>query len=233
MRPTVLTLAMVGALGCSSPQQPVSQSAPPPAPMPAPPPPSEPTPVAEPEPAPPPEPSPPPTPTFSAEDIANWNAARRVLDYNARSNHGGGELRTGFTPDPWPFRLTAGGGRNPVNVADLNIRDSVSGDRCGRSFVTRRPDFHFNFAAGTTFQLLRFYVITENNADATLVINEPNGHWRCNDDHRRSEWGRPLMPVIDFHNPPAGRYDIWVGTYDASANNPATLYVTELDSNHP
>lgn len=69
--------------------------------------------------------------------------------------------------------------------------------------------------------------------DATLVIHEPKGHWRCNDDHHRAGWEHPLMPTIDFHNPPGGRYDIWVGTYDATANNPATLFVTEREGNHP
>lgn len=158
---------------------------------------------------------------------------RFPLDYNARANYGGGTLRTGFTPDPWGFRLSAGGGRNPVDVASLNIRDAVSGDACSRSFVTRRPDFHFTFAAGTTFPTLRFYVVTENNADATLLINDPNTEWRCNDDHHHEGWGNPLMPAIDFHTPPAGRYDIWVGTFDSSRGNPAQLFVTELESNHP
>ena len=40
------------------------------------------------------------------------------------------------------------------------------------------------------------------------------------------------MPTLDLHQPPAGRYDIWVGTVDATANNPAQLYVTEVDSHH-
>ena len=186
-------------------------------------------------------PAPEPTPTAAApsvftasdEDRTNWQHAETVLDFNARANFGGGALRTGFTPDPWPFRLTAGGGRNPVDVASLNIRDSVTGEPCTRSFVTRRPDFHFNFQAGTTFELLRFYVVTENGADATLVINEPGTGWRCNDDHHREGWGNSLMPAIDFRNPPPGRYDIWVGTFDQSRNNRAQLFVTELDSNHP
>ena len=43
---------------------------------------------------------------------------------------------------------------------------------------------------------------------------------------------RPGLPA-GFANPPAGRYDIWVGTYDASSHNPAILHVTELDTNHP
>jgi hypothetical protein len=157
------------------------------------------------------------------------------LDYNARPNFGGGNLRTGFTPDPWGFPLTAGGGRNAVNVADLGITDAATGQRCGRSFVTRRPDFNFTFQGGSSFPMVRFYVITSNGADATLLINQPDTRWRCNDDHGRASdgWGNPLMPAIDFRNPASGRYDIWVGTYDASSRNPANLYVTELDGNHP
>ena len=157
------------------------------------------------------------------------------LDYNARANYGGGRLRTGFTPDPWGFPLTAGGGTNAVDVSTLGLTDAVTGQACGRSFVTRRPDFHFTFQAGSSFNLVRFYVVTANGADATLLINQPNTQWRCNDDHGRGGegWANALMPAIDFTRPPTGRYDIWVGTYDASSHNPATLFDTELDSNHP
>lgn len=168
---------------------------------------------------------------FVAPDVVD--AQRFPLDFNARPNFGGGALRTGFTPDPWGFPLTAGGGRNAVNVADLGLTDADNGRPCGRSFVTRRPDFNFTFQAGNSFPLIRFYVVTGNGADATLLINQPDTRWRCNDDHGRQGWGNPLMPAIDFRNPPSGRYDIWVGTYDASSRNPATLYVTELDRNHP
>lgn len=160
-------------------------------------------------------------------------AQRNPLDYNARANYGGGTLRTGFTPDPWGFPLTAGGGRNAVDVSTLGLTDSVTGQPCGRSFVTRRPDFHFTFQAGSSFNLVRFYVVTANGADATLLINQPNTQWRCNDDHGHADWGNNLMPAIDFNRPASGRYDIWVGTFDASSHNPATLFVTELDSNHP
>jgi hypothetical protein len=220
------------AFGCSSTQTP------PPAPVPVqtPAPEPAPAPVATPEPTPEPTPAPPPAPEPfrpSDADRAAWRNATTVLDFNARANFGGGTLRTGFTPDPWGFRLSAGGGRNPVDVASLNIRDAVSGEACSRSFVTRRPDFHFTFAAGTSFPTLRFYVVTENSADATLLINDPNTEWRCNDDHHHEGWGNPLMPAIDFHNPPAGRYDIWVGTFDSSRGNPAQLFVTELEANHP
>ncbi len=171
--------------------------------------------------------------TPSAEDLSAWQRAAGVLDYNAAAHFGGSELRTGFTPDPWPFPLTAGGGSNPVEVSTLAIKDAMSGAPCSTSTVARAPDFHFTFTAGTTFPLVRFYVVTQNNADATLLINQPDGRWRCNDDHGRDGWSNPLMPAIDFANPASGRYDIWVGTFAGTSNNPATLYVTELDSNHP
>ena len=137
-------------------------------------------------------------------------------------------LRTGFTPDPWAFRLTAGGGRDPINVETLGLRDSQTGTACSRSFITARPDFRFTFAAGNRFPLLRFYVVTANGADATLLVNTPGAQWRCNDD----SYGG-LMPTIDFNNPQPGRYDVWVGTYDGSRRNRAQFFVTELDANHP
>ncbi|MCZ7685878.1 MAG: hypothetical protein M5U28_46820 [Sandaracinaceae bacterium] len=54
---------------------------------------------------------------------------RFPLDYNARANFGGGNLRTGFLPDPWPFRLSAGGGRDAIDVSTLGLhRRSRRGD---------------------------------------------------------------------------------------------------------
>src|SRR5690242_18946789 len=74
-----------------------------------------------------------------------------VLDYNARANYGGDTLRSGFTPDPWGFPLSAGGGRDAIDVSTLGLSDSESHPQCSRSFVTRFPDFHFTFQAGSTF----------------------------------------------------------------------------------
>jgi len=147
------------------------------------------------------------------------------LILNGRPHRGTHTLRTGFTPDPWQFPLTAGGGRTPFDVSQLNL------SHCPRGFVTRRPDFRFNFASGSTFELLRFYVTSD--ADALLLINEPNGQYSCNDDHGHSDWGNGLMPAIDYHNPPSGRYDIWIGTYNNTSHQPAVLNITELESNHP
>jgi len=154
------------------------------------------------------------------------NAAR--TNFGCRGGRAACDVRTGFTPDPMQFRLSAGGGRDPIDVSTLGLRDSADNSACGRSFITARPDFRFTFAAGDRFPLLRFYVKTRNGADATLLVNTPDARWRCNDD---SYGGR--MPTINFQNPQPGRYDVWVGTYEGSRRNPATFFVTELDSNHP
>ncbi len=135
-------------------------------------------------------------------------------------------LAEGFVPDPAEHSLTAGGGSNPQDVSELGYTDAVDGTSC-IGFVTRSPDFRFNYTS-TGGSLLRFYVQTHNGADAALLVNDSNGNWRCNDDSYDG-----LMPTVDFANAPAGQYDVWVGTYDVSSNNPSTLYITELDSNHP
>jgi len=158
--------------------------------------------------------------------------AATILNYDDPSNFGGGELTSGFEPDPWGFPLTAGGGTDPVDIATLGLMDDATGVACGQAYVTRKPDFHFEFAAGD-YTLVRFFVITDNDSDATLLINDPSGRWRCNDDHENPDWGHERAPVVDFTSPETGRYDIWVGSYDQSAHNPATLYVTELYENHP
>lgn len=180
-------------------------------------------------------PSPDNTPVLNQVPRHLWGRsvyAEQLLDINGRANFGNDLVRSGFAPDPWTHALTAGGGTDPINVRRLVVVDAEIGQFCGESFVTRRPDFHFTFQAGT-MSLLRFYVITESGADATLLVNQQDGRWRCNDDHGRAGWGHPQMPVIDFLRPQSGRYDIWVGTYGQSAGNPATLYVTELSSQHP
>jgi hypothetical protein len=58
--------------------------------------------------------------------------------------------------------------------------------------------------------------------DATLVINDGEGNWYCNDD------GAGLNPVVDLQDAPAGHYDIWIGSYAAGTNVEGQLLITEL-----
>ncbi|MGD1996701.1 MAG: hypothetical protein PVH62_08005, partial [Anaerolineae bacterium] len=68
--------------------------------------------------------------------------------------------------------------------------------------------------------------VADGGEDTTLVINDPNGSWRCNDDYSG------LDPMVEFPNPFTGQYDIWVGSYSSGDYVNGTLYITELDY-HP
>lgn len=175
---------------------------------------------------------PPPRPAYAASeaDHAAWDRARTVLDVGARPRSGAGSFGGGGGPDPWGLPLTAGGGRNPMDVADLRIRDGATGDPCGRAFVGRQPDLHVELTEA--HPRLRLYVLSEAHADLTLLVRQPGGAWRCNDDHGRDGWAEPRSPALEFADAPAGRYDVWVGTYDATVRLPATMYVTAGDA-HP
>jgi hypothetical protein len=60
----------------------------------------------------------------------------------------------------------------------------------------------------------------QSPADTTLVVNDPNGNWLCNDDTDG------LNPEVRIDGPIAGRYDVWVGTYNTGALEPATLQIS-------
>ncbi len=124
-----------------------------------------------------------------------------------RANFGQRRLRGGFTPDPFVVNVNSGGN---VNAS------SVHGGCAG--FVSRQPDFIVRYRRPRDF--LRFFA--QASGDTTLIINDPNGRWHCNDD----TYGQ--NPGIDINNPAAGQYDIWVGSYSAGQAHQAQLSVTEL-----
>jgi hypothetical protein len=129
-------------------------------------------------------------------------------NYNLNPNYGSYSLSSGFLPDPQSVNVRAGG--------NINVGNTISG--C-RGYITNQPDVRLFYQAGGFS--LSFYV--RSNADTTLVVNDPNGRWYCNDDYQG------LDPAVVFNNPLSGQYDIWIGTYSqGSTNAPATLFVSEL-----
>lgn len=160
------------------------------------------------------EPTPTEEPSASAEESTE-PAADGELDMSLPSNFGSTELTAGFTPDPFSVDLVSGG---PVDVTYL-------GPDC-LGYATEASDYDVTYTAGNE-PLLRFYFVADI-ADTTLIINAPDGSWHCNDDAPGT-----IDPMIDFANPEAGRYDIWIGSYSSGAENEGTLFVTELASNSP
>lgn len=136
------------------------------------------------------------------------------LTPDAPPNYGSTALRAGFLPDPFSVQVRTGG----------NIELRQVDPNC-RGFVTAQPDYNLDWSGSSTF--LRIYV-DGTMADTTLAVRTPGGQLLCNDD----AFGT-LRSALDFNNPAAGRYNIWVGSYSSGTFADARLYITELSSNRP
>lgn len=131
-------------------------------------------------------------------------------DYSLDPAYGSVDLAAGFLPDPHTVAIAAGGGFDA---------SSISG--CV-GWVATAPDFRVNWTAGSGELPLTFHV--DSDSDTTLVINDAQGNWVCNDD------GDGLNPVVSFQNAPSGQYDVWVGTYAQGDLQQSELHVTEVFS---
>jgi hypothetical protein len=131
----------------------------------------------------------------------------------SNANFGTATLDPGFTPDPHEVSITSGG--------SLNVRDMDLGAGCV-GYATRQPDFILHLSSSTSF--LRFY--NEGDGDTGLVINDPTGTWRCDDDSHTD-----TNPMVSINNASSGQYDIWVTSYSSDDNIRGTLHITELRSN--
>jgi len=136
------------------------------------------------------------------------------LDYSLEPNFGSVDLSAGFSPDPYTVALTSGG---DVNVGDYDLGDECTG------YATSAPDFRL-YWTGSSGNLRFFFVANVPDEDATLIVNDPNGNWHCDDDFQET-----FDPLVDIANPPEGQYDIWVGSFEAGAFVEGTLYITEMD----
>lgn len=127
-------------------------------------------------------------------------------DASQTANFGEVHLSAGFTPDPHAVTMVAGG--------------SIDASRLGNGCVgkiSNAPDYQVTYTAGGLPLVFR----TRSGEDTTLVINGPNGSWRCDDD----SYGDGDAEVR-FNNPQSGVYDVWVGTYGSTPGR-AQLLITE------
>ncbi len=131
-------------------------------------------------------------------------------DFTANPTYGAVTLAGGFRPDPHTVSVQAGG---RLDVGAANLGPGCTG------FIAEPPAFRLFFTPGT----LPLYIAAVSAADTTLIINDPNGRWYCNDDA-----GGNFNPLVVFPTPTAGQYDIWIGTYSNTATAPATLRISEL-----
>ena len=118
-------------------------------------------------------------------------------------------LATGFMPDPQMRSGVAGG---PVAAGGI---PNNYGGTC-RGYTQAMPDHVM--VTTTPFNFLRVFV--QSQGDPTLIIQDPNGTYWCNDD------ADGFQPAIT--GPwAAGTWRIWVGAYSNGEQIPYTIGFTE------
>ncbi len=105
---------------------------------------------------------------------------------------------------PRGFNVTAAGS---ANIARCPSVQPVN-DR-GPGFFSAAPAYSFNLSNMNQYRLI---VDVVSQCDATMLINTGTGQWFYDDDDNGN-----LDPRIDLSNPPNGRLDVWVGTYNGGS----------------
>lgn len=131
-------------------------------------------------------------------------------DWRAEPRYGTLNLNVGFEPDPRTVEVEAGGSRQANGL----------GPNCVGWIDFSRPDVDLNYSPGQGQYPL--YISAVSQADTTIVINDPQGRWHCNDDFEG------LNPGIVFQQPLHGNYNIWVGTLEAGPTQRATVRISEI-----
>lgn len=133
--------------------------------------------------------------------------------------YGTSTLNAGFLPDPAVVSVTAGG---PLYMGESPVLDAVTGAGCNGYITPEQPDHRLIYSGGP---FLRIGARAEG--DTTLLVNLPDGTWRCIDDR----FG--FNPGLDFTDAPAGQYDIWVGVFADQTTVSAELLISELADETP
>lgn len=133
------------------------------------------------------------------------------IDWSLPAAFGNVSLQTGFQPDPYRVSIISGGSHRASEV-----RNGCAG------WVASAPDFQLSFAG----DMLPLIISAASDSDTTLLVNDPNGNWHCNDDGGNAGWN----PALTFNNPASGTYDIWIGSYSQGDAANVTLSISELYS---
>ena len=137
--------------------------------------------------------------------------AQKSPNIGATPLYGTANLRAGFSPDPYLTQVVAGG----------NSQNPISGTGCVGYLNMVQPDIDLNYTAGS----YPLTIAADSGTDTALLINQPDGTWVCDDDS-----GDGSNPMIRFTSPQSGNYNIWVTTYNANAQAPATVRITEQNA---
>jgi hypothetical protein len=142
--------------------------------------------------------------------VALLAGSTHAQDYTETATYGDVSLSAGFTPDPYSVSLLAGGSTDAYELGGACIGQ-----------IATAPDLQLDYDSSSIFSL---YIFVSSDVDTSLVVNTPSGEWICDDDS-----GEELNPVVQFHNPQSGIYDIWVGVVDGGNFASAMLFLSELE----
>ena len=117
-----------------------------------------------------------------------------------------------FSPDPMVIRGVSGGSTAAQKITGRV--ETATGSCIG--FVDEKPDHTLTLTE--FFNYLNLQV--DSAEDTTLVVNGPGGTW-CNDDYKGKNPGIAGQWL-------AGKYQIWVGSYNKGKYNPYVIRVTEV-----
>jgi len=151
------------------------------------------------------------TQTAAAATVPPQPTSAYLLNSTFPPVHGITTLSTGFTPDPHQVYAVAGGN------ADAGSRN-LGHDCIG--YVERAPDYRVHWT-GNSGELTFEFIANAAGADTTLIVNDQNLTWFCNDDTD------DLNPRVVIPNSVNGQYDIWLGSHNGVAYD-GLLTVTEL-----
>lgn len=151
-----------------------------------------------------------------------------TLDAALPPSHGRASLAAGFLPDPY-WTAVVGGGFIPVPALnEQTVIGSSSLPECG-GYTDTAPDFRLEWGGRSTRLRFHFVPVAVDGIepDASLIVQSPDGQWNCNRDFAPGF----ARPSVEFINPAAGMYHIWV----ADEDNPGTsvagvIYVAEIAS---
>lgn len=147
---------------------------------------------------------------FAAAALVSTAAlAQTVPNIALDPTFGAVTLVAGFLPDPHVVDIVAGG---PIDAAAAALGEGCLG------FIAEAPDFRLDYTLGANIPL---HIFVTADQDTTLVINQPDGTWVCNDDTNG------LNPLVSFTAPMTGIYDIYIGTY-GEATAPGVLSISEV-----
>jgi len=138
-------------------------------------------------------------------------SAPPVLAQDARLPAAGGEIRleAGFTPDPLRVSVAAGGA--------IDVQEDASLPSACVGLIAAAPTFEVRYRSGARPLVFR----ARSEGDTTLIVNGPDGRWRCDDDGAGG-----FNPEVRFDEPQSGVYDVWVGVF-GGGHAAAELIVTE------